>query len=147
MQLAQHLQNNTIMNAEMIANGLRMEYPDIYTRLISKISAMAPVTDESGDVQRIIRKYCAHQGIDKYCLKISSAHRKRLLAVCILLMQPEKMNGYSQRRLKNGIISGISQYCGCSEGSLKNFVSEVISHYDVYSSFRDEINAVAAKIK
>lgn len=135
------------MNAELIANGLRMEYPDIYTRLIAKISAMVPVSDESGDVYNIIRRYCSYHGIGRDYLKSSSAHRKRLLAVCILIMQPEKMNGYSHRRLKNGIISGISQYCGCSEGSLKNFVSEVISHYDVYSSFRDEINGVAAKIK
>lgn len=135
------------MNAEMIANGLRMEYPDIYTRLISKISAMVPVTDESGDVQRIVRKYCAHQGIDKYCLKISSAHRKRLLAVCILIMQPEKMNGYSHRRLKNGIISSISQYCGCNASVLQNWVSEIITHYRVYDEFRQEIDDLSVTIK
>lgn len=135
------------MNAELIANGLRMEYPDIYTRLISKISAMVPVSDDSGDVYRIIRRYCAYHGIDRDYLKASSAHRKRLLAVCILIMQPEKMNGYSHRRLKNGIISGISDYCGCGSDSLKKWVNEIIFQYANVADFKREIDGISTSIK
>jgi|GEM_PF-5600445 len=134
------------MKAELIANGLRMEYPDIYTRLIAKISAMVPVTDESGDVYNIIRRYCSYHGIDREYLKASSAHRKRLLAVCILIMQPEKMNGYSHRRLKNGIIPAISDYCGCNQSTLRDSVLEVLKHYKIYEDFRKEVNEIKSKI-
>lgn len=135
------------MNAELIANGLRMEYPDIYTRLIDKLSDMVPVTDDSGDVNKIIRRYCSYHGIDREYLKASSAHRKRLLAVCILALQPEKIKGYSHRRLKNGIITAISDYAGCDKSVLQNWVSEIITHYRVYDDFRRQIDDLCVTIK
>jgi len=135
------------MNAELIANGLRMEYPDIYTRLIAKISDMVPVTDESGDVNRIIRRYCSYHRINSDGLKVSSAHRKRLLAVCILALQPEKIKGYSHRRLKNGIISEISKYCGCGTDSLKKWVGEIIFQYGNVSDFKKDIDDITSTLK
>lgn len=133
------------ISEEMVTNALLNIFPDVHRELLKKIEEVIPLEGPEFEVAEAIAKYCLYRGVSSHDLGVKD--RKELFAALILIYQPVKLHRLSKRRLKNGIIKGMSDATGCNPQLLANWVGEIITHYHIYSDFRSVIQSIKNKIE
>lgn len=73
--------------------------------------------------------------------------REILLAVVLMLFHPEKILSLTSRPAKSGLIKQLSILLKCDKVTLSQSMSNAISHYKTYKSFRDDVEHLYNDIK
>ena len=106
--------------------------------IIDRYRTIDPVPYPS--LSDLVDSYCSINGISIAQAAKSGEHKRILLAICIKRYHPEKLEGTHIRRLRNGIISGLSYKLGVLPNYFKNNSESIIFQYTEIQSFRSEID-------
>lgn len=110
--------------------------------IVDSYRALKPVTFD--EVARLVEKYTKVERIT--ISEIKPRHKRELLALAMLFFHPEKLTGTHLRRLRNGIISGLSEILGTPPNYFKNYLQDIIFQYAQYKDFKGRVDALFQKI-
>jgi hypothetical protein len=128
---------------ELFAKTVRKFFPEIAQQVDLQLQQINQTFFDYSLIETFLEDFCRFRKIEPRLLKgpipkMSSAmqERRAFLALIILLYQPQKLHGYSQRNVVQGLLTQVAGVLDCSRLSLANVVPELIVHFKRYQPFR-----------
>jgi len=141
-------------SAALVIDIFRKEYPEIESSIRQRLDDDLPQRlQDLNFIPEIISSFKSIKGIsgnnwtNKSGTRVISENRELIMAVILLLYQPEKIMRISDLRLKRFILSKVSAELGCSRDVLKMSLAGIIVAFRAYKEFREETYRIYELIK
>lgn len=147
-------------------NILHRDFPDVATIISERINEMMPdkiITDASlmpaiihdfiqvTEIGQIVwrnskDRVSCRLSQDEYRLCKVTEVRELLIAVVLMFFHPERILNLTNSRARCGIIKNLSALLKCDKDLLSKIISNVISYYKTYRTFREEVQYLYSQV-